>query len=294
MRIKTTNKAIFCKILLFCNTMEGLKSLLNKKLAFFLIALTTFIFAEAQNPSSGIILGVKIGSSKMLTEVSSDFSEHLSEFDHKPGLAADIEISKLLFNHFEIGSEINYSILQGETDDPQFTAIGNHHPFPTKPSGPVEYHNRLLGQKFFVGYYFRNFSNINRSYSLEPFLRTGVGYIDYAVELKYQDPEKGSIFGKGAGDYDQLVLSTAVYFLSAGLKTYITPQFFMNVSYSLNFVPYDFLDGVYNFNSDGSRADMNGLYSEIKIGFFFQSIGKGKNNSSGNRKKANLPFSSVN
>ncbi len=69
----------------------------------------------------------------------------------------------------------------------------------------------------------------------------------------------------------------------------------MNISYSRNYVPYDFLDVVYNYNSDGSRTDMNGVYSEIKIGFFFQSIGKGKKGTSlGNRKKANLPFSSVN
>lgn len=286
---------IFSRTLRFYGSMVRLNSLHYKKLAFSAFAITISIFAAAQNPPSGIIVGVKVGPSKMLTEISSDFSETLSEFDHKSGLAADIEISKLLFNHFEVGSSLNYSTLQGSTDNPQFTAIGNHHSLPTMPTEPVEYHNRLLGQKFFVGYYFRNFSEINRSYIPEPFLRAGIGYTDYAVELKYKNPESGSIFGKGTGKYDMIKLSTVIYHITAGLKTYITPQFFMNISYSLNYVPYDFLDGVYNYNSDGSRAEMNGLYSEIKLGFFFQSIGNGKrNNSSGKRRTGSLPFSSIN
>jgi len=218
-------RTIFLRILWFYGSMARLNSLHYKKLAFSVFAITISVFATAQPPPSIIIVGVKIGSSKMLTEISSDFSENLTEFDHQSGLAADIEISKLLFNHFEVGSNLNYSILQGSTDNPQFTAIGNHHSLPTMPTEPVEYHNRLLGQDFFVGYYFRNFSDINRSYIPEPFLRTGIGYIDYAVELKYQAPEKGSIFGKGTGEYRQVMLSTAVYFLSAGLKTDITPLF---------------------------------------------------------------------
>jgi len=233
----------------------------------------------AQKSSSGINIGIKAGSSKMITEITSDFSQHLTEFDHDPGLALDLEFSKFLGNHFEVGTSINLNILQGDTTSANFTSINNatNQLRDISVGDTVKYHNRLLGQRFFVSYYFRDFSNIEHAYQLEPFLRTGLGYIKYAVEVKSPGEEE-AIFGKGSDSFEQnkdISLFTAIYFLTAGVKTYLSPNFYINASYTINYVPYDFLDGVYNYNySDGSRADMKGLFSEFKIGIFFQTGGK--------------------
>lgn len=248
--------------------------------------------AWAQNPSSGINFGIKAGVSKMNTEITSDFSQHLTEFDHKPGLALDLEFSKFLFKHFEVGTSINFNILKGSTDSASFTAINTaSNQLKDIDSGSaVEYHNRLLGQRFFVGYYFRNFERINRLHSLEPFLQAGLGYINYAFEVKHPD-EEDAIFGKGTSSFAQnedVSLSTAIYFFTAGVKTYVSSNFFVTANYTINYVPHDFLDGVSNYQADGSRAGMNGLFSEFKIGFFFQTTGKGKQ--IGGRKHYSRPY----
>ncbi|MFV0591186.1 MAG: hypothetical protein ACK5M7_07360 [Draconibacterium sp.] len=263
-----------------------------KKVNLFVLLFFLFTGAYSQNPTSGIIFGTKIGVSQMLTEVTPDFKEHLTEFDHKPGFAMDLELSKLFFNHWEAGTDINFTNLKGETDNPDFTAIGNHHSMPAPIEDPVEYTNLLIGQKFFIGYYFRSFENITSPWTPEPFLRAGIGYIQYGAELKYQDPALGSIFGKGAGDYTNLSMSSMVLFLSAGVKSYVNPNFFINTTFTCNYTNYDYLDAVYNYYSDGTRADLRGIYTEIKVGLYFQSNGSGKGSSHSKGKTADpLPFS---
>lgn len=263
-----------------------------KKINILTFLLLIYSTAFAQDPTSGIIIGTKIGVSKMITEITPDFKEHLTEFDHKPGLAIDLEISKLLPNHWEIGTDIYLSNLRGENDNPDFTAEGFHYRMKDPIDDPVEYANRLMGQKFFVGYYFRSFENTSALFIPEPFLRAGIGYIQYGVEVKYQDPELGSIFGKGTGDFTNLSTSSMLFFLSAGVKSYLSPNFFVNTTVSCNYTNYDFLDGVYNYYSDGTRADLRGIYTELKIGLYFQTNGSGKSHRHIKGSSADpLPFS---
>lgn len=263
-----------------------------KKINIVTFLLLIYSTAFAQNPTSGIIIGTKVGASKMMTEITPDFKEHLTEFDHKPGLTIDLEISKLLLNHWEIGTDIFLTNLRGENDNPDFTAEGFHYKMKDPIDDPVEYTNRLTGQRFFVGYYFRSFENINALFTPEPFLRAGIGYLQYGVELKYQDPELGSIFGKGTGDFTNFSTSSMLFFLSAGVKSYFSPNFFINTTLSCNYTNYDFLDGVYNYYNDGTRADLRGIYTEFKLGFYFQTNGSGKSRRHGKGSSANpLPFS---
>jgi hypothetical protein len=246
--------------------------------------------ALAQNPSSGIIFGLNAGASRLVTEFSSGFKESVTEFDNKAGFAADLEVSKLLFNHFEVGTSINLANLKGDTDDPQFSAEGLHFQMMEDIVDPVEYINQLVGQKFFAGYYFRSFSKIKETWQPEPFIRAGIGYIHYSAELRYQDPALGLIFGKGIEGYDYN-LSTLLYSITAGVKVYAASNFFINTTYTLNYTNYDFLDVVHNYSSDGTFGDFNGIYSEFKVGIFFQTKGKGNRSaSSGARNATSLPF----
>lgn len=83
-----------------------------------------------------------------------------------------------------------------------------------------------------------------------------------------------------------------VLFLSAGIKSYLNPNFFVNTTFTCNYTNYDFLDGVYNYHADGTRADLRGIYSELKIGLYFQSNGGSgsKTHRAGNNRNP-LPFS---
>lgn len=248
--------------------------------------------ALAQNPSSGIIFGAKLGSTKLLKEVTPDFKQYSTEFDNKGGLAADFEISKLFWNHLEAGMDIGLSNISGTLEDPgtstnKYRIQGDF--FIRDLQGPLEYNNRLTSQRFFIGYYFRSFANLDGTMSPEPFVRVGAGYLSYGVELFENDQ---STSGKGTENYANLSMSSALFFATAGIKSYLSPNFFVNATYTLNYTNYDYLDAVFNFTYDGERIGMGGLYSEIKIGLFFQTNGSGKRpGSKHGRAGGSLPFS---
>lgn len=230
----------------------------------------------AQSPNSGIILGAKAGVSSFTTEINNNFEKQPHEFDHKMSPAFDIEISKLFLNHLEVGIQPGYSELKGDVQNPQFSAEGYHASMLQPISEPVEYHNQLFGMKFFAGYYFRRFERYQNNWRLEPFIRGGLGWIEYTSKLRYQDDPDNIIFGKNTDSYEKTDLATFVIFGAAGVKTYLNPNLFINISYTLNYTNYDFLDVVHNYTPTGSDANLKGLYSEIKIGIFYHSNGSDK------------------
>ncbi|WP_340112487.1 hypothetical protein [Maribellus mangrovi] len=265
--------------------------ILNLLLSVAVVLLSTSVLA--QNPVSGIIIGGNAGTSKMITEVSSDFKQHYTEFDQKSGFAGDLEIAKLLYNHFEVGTSFGISHLGGTLKDPsgsnnKYKLQGNQF-FIRDLESPLEYNNRLIQNKFFVGYYFRSFSNISETMKPEPFVRLGAGYISYGVEL-FQNGQSTS--GKGTENYPDLSMSSTIFFATAGVKSYISPNFFMNITFTCNYTNYDYLDAVFNFDTNEQRLGFGGLYSELKIGLFYQSSGKRKRGRSSKSNLApNLPFS---
>ncbi|WP_297087905.1 hypothetical protein [uncultured Draconibacterium sp.] len=254
-----------------------------------------FIVAQAcaQHPNAGLILGASAGMAKVSTELTPGFKTVPNEFNHKFAPAVSLELSKLLGNHFEIGTDVNLTLLKGDTDNPQFSAEGIHGAMKDPIAEPVEYNNQLFGQQLFVSYYFRTFEAYSPGYRLEPFVRTGIGYQAYTAGFKYIDaPDDELIFGKNKGNYKKYELFEAVYFVALGVKTKFSNHFFMNTTVSFNYSNYDFLDVVHNYNSDGSFADLRGLYTAFKIGFFYQSNEIGKHKSRrGQYNKPVLPFS---
>lgn len=271
---------------------------------FLLLTLSLFIghFSLAQDDfESGFNFGLKVGGSKLLGEMTSGFSETINEFNNQFGIASGIEISKYLSPHIEIGMQFGYSVLNGNSDDPLlFSAQGFHAAFPPPPDqvvDPVEYQNKLLGQNFFFRYYLGNVTN--QSY-FNPFISGGVGYLTYKSVFQYSDT-KEIIFGKGNEEYTSL--STAVFFAGAGFKTKVSSQFYLLTSVDFNLVNYDFLDVVHNYDEQGDRTVLNGLYTEIKIGIFYTTkAASGGGKSSGKKGKSsrskskpgnnsNLPFS---
>jgi hypothetical protein len=253
---------------------------------------------NAQNFSqSGINAGAKIGASKLLGEIPYGFSEIINEFDNKIGFASAFEISKYISPRWEIGIEIGYSVLNGNTFSPEFSAEGLQAGIPAEITNPVEYKNKLFGQNFFFRYFFKPAFSES---SFIPFIHAGGGYLNYNSIFKYIDSSNDDLlFGKGTEGYTKL--STPVFLLGTGCKTFLTNQIYLVTSIDFSMVTYDFLDVVHNYSDDGIRFEMIGLYTEFKIGIFYNFYKSGgetkEKNDKNKRKKSSsssnsyLPFS---
>ena len=228
------------------------------------ILVFTGSFSWAQRPLiNGVNFGAKAGGSKLITEIPNDFSGIINEFDNKAGLTFAPEISKYIFPHWEIGFEWNTSVLKGNTYSPSFSAIGIHAAMMEPITEPVEYNNELTGPGFFLRYYFKP---VTRATPVNPFIRIGYGNLHYKSVFKYINSEE-VIFEKGWILGSTLV--TPVFNLGTGVKTSISRDVYLLSSIDFNLVDYDFLDVVHNFDKAGNRLDLFGVYTEIKIGIYY-------------------------
>ncbi|MBN2634696.1 MAG: hypothetical protein JXR61_00395 [Prolixibacteraceae bacterium] len=241
---------------------------------------------------SGINIGVNAGGAKLTSEFVNNKS--IQEFSNNPGFTAGFEISKIMFQHIEIGTVFSHTKLSGETDQTNhFSAIGHHYAFMEPITGPTEYINKLTGQNFFVRYYF---NEAFKKSALNPFVKIDFGFLSYKSTFRYVGGED-IIFGKG--DENQPKLNTGMLALGTGFKTNLSKQLYLVASLDFNLVKYDFLDVVHNYDTDGNRMNnTTGLYSEFKIGVFYSSAkseirsgahGKRKNGKNG-KNNSDLPF----
>lgn len=257
------------------------------------LAVMCALFSRQLYAQSVINAGVKLGGSKLLGEIPTDFSGVINEFDNKIGFATALEFSKYLTQNWEIGVEIGYSNLNGSSQLSEFSAEGLQEGIPANISDPTEYKNKLFGQNAFLRYYFKPASSNS---VFIPFLRMGLGYLNYYSQFKYiASASDDLLFGKGSEGYNKL--STPVSILGTGFKSTISKELYVVSSIDLNIVNYDFLDVVHNYNNESQRIKIIGLNAEFKVGIFY-TINKteSKNNQKGKKKNSNpgtfdhLPF----
>jgi hypothetical protein len=265
-------------------------------LTFYSVSIINIINAQVFS-QSGINTGVKIGVSKLLGEIPYGFSEIINEYDNKTGFSADLEFSKYLSPHWEVGSEIGFSNLMGNTFTPEFSAEGLQDGIPAEIIEPVEYSNKLLGQNLFFRYFFKPYDSESL---FVPFVRAGGGYLSFHSKFKYIDaPDNDLLFGKGTAGYSNLTIP--VFFLGTGFKTPISQHIYLVTSIDFNMVNYDFLDVMHNYSDEGNRLELIGLYTEFKIGIFYNFNKSGDNKSKQNNQNTSqkgslsansyLPFS---
>jgi len=208
-------------------------------------------------------VGAKAGASRLLTEIPYSFSETINEFDNKAGFAFSLEASKFLSSRWETGLEWNNFTLKGNTSDPEFSAEGGVQAgIPKEITEPVEYNNHLNGLNLLFRYYFKP---VTEETAFNPFIRFGIGILHYNSVLKYTDSEE-VIFGT---DKYNINLNTPVFYLGTGFKTTLSPRFHMVTSIDFNLVDYDLLDVMHNYDQDGNRNELLGLYAEFKVGIFY-------------------------
>ena len=243
--------------------------LLRLRLKYFILFfsfLSLGVFAHAQK-ISGLNIGTEFGASRFIMEVPTDFSRKIVEFDSKFGFTTDIELTKYLSDHWELGIDLNYTTLNGDQYNPQFSAEG-HHTAIKDITEPVEYNNRLFGQKIFFRYYFISLNQKLKKVNGYPFINFGVGNIIYKSKFKYIDTgENDIIFGKGYDGFTNL--STAIYSLGGGVKMSWSSNLFLVLSINSNIVNYGFLDVMHNFDENGKKMDIIGGYLDLKIGIFY-------------------------
>jgi hypothetical protein len=262
---------------------------------FILFGISTGLFAQ-----SLINAGVKLGGAKLLGEIPNGNTSIVNEFNNKTGFALAFEISKYISPKWEIGVDFVNSNLKGSTNYPDFSAEGLQAGIPAEIVDPVEYDNKLVGQNIYFRYFFKPIST--ESYFI-PFLKAGGGYLNYTSKFKYIDaPDDDLLFGKGKEGYTDL--STPLFIFGAGVKSAISPNFYILTSVDLNMVSYDFLDVVHNYGDDNIRQQITGVYTEFKIGIFYSiknpnakekkdKKNESKNKKGGASKSSYLPFSPI-
>jgi len=251
---------------------------------YFLTLFLTFFFlcGIAQDGfESGINAGIQLGGSKLLGEMNGS-SGMIQEFNNQFGFSGAIEISKYLTPHFELGLGAGSSNLSGKLNNPSdLTAQGLHTAFIPEVYDPIEYTNKLTKLSLAGKYYLKSVANESL---FNPFLKAGVGYLTYNSELK--NMESGEIFF-GKGDENSANLSTGVAIAGVGFKTTLSPHLSLVASADFNFVNYDMLDVVHNYDSDENRIEVKGIFSELKIGIIYTTKAvTGGNKSSGKKGKS--------
>jgi hypothetical protein len=239
-----------------------------------LVVLSVFITLKSQAQIGGYAMGnakgiyftSKLGSSMLGTEFYSDFSGNVTEFSNRPGPSFGFEISKYITENFEAGADLSFFWLRGENDSPDFSAIGFHATMMEPITDPVEYTTRLYGPKIFTRYHL-NLSNSRKAHPVSIYFKTGFGILFYESELFYKYRNDNEIiFGKGIGANKTSKVSNAVYVLGSGFTYAISNRIDLNTAINFNFVNYDFLDVVHNFDSQGNRQNILGLFSDLTIG----------------------------
>ena len=133
--------------------------MLKSVLKYIVVSIPIFLLVTISNAQeskiSGLNVGLDVGASRFIAEIPYDFSHKIIEFENEFGLSFGIELTKYLSNHWEIGTKFNYSVLNGKTDNPSFSAEATKiPPFQEPITEPVEYNNILTGQNLFFRFYF--------------------------------------------------------------------------------------------------------------------------------------------
>lgn len=218
--------------------------------------------------TKGLSLTVKAGGSMLVTEIYSDFSGSVNEFYNQPGPGFGAELTKYLSGNLEAGADLSFSWLRGNNLAPDFTANGICHYMLEPVTEPVQYTTRLYGPKIFARYHFLP---AHKKQPFNLYLKAGAGILFYESELFYKyRTENKFIFGKGLGENKTTQVSNAVYVLGSGVCYNVGPRVAFNTSLNLNFVNYDFLDMVHNYDEAGNRRKITGLFSELSIGITIQ------------------------
>ncbi|SHF69466.1 hypothetical protein SAMN05444274_107214 [Mariniphaga anaerophila] len=262
--------------------------------SFTLIFFLTFFpgiksYSSTTDKNGNWSFSVGTGISILSREFSKDLVLLDNEFQHQPGWALDINIGRTLGNHWEPNLRLGLFNLYGESNSPDFSAVGQHFSL----SGviyllPVQYATNGGSVSGIMRYYIKSFSNKKRTgFYFNPFLEAGAGTNFFSTELRYKnpppDPSKTVIFDKGVNS-KETTANIAQYTFGLGTKLGDPRKMHFVISYNFDIVNYACLDAVHNYTG-AERNHARGIISKFMAGVV---IPLGRGNSSEN---SYLPWS---
>jgi hypothetical protein len=235
---------------------------------------------------------IQFGSNMLLGELRKDLSQITNDMTNYPGLSANFQISKMVWERIDIGSEIGYSSCSGINEKPStinYLTLSNKfnneqvHFLPY----PVKYNTYLYNLGLFSKYSFINFRTYPRSYiKINMFIQLGLGLfymkslMGYQEKINYQlagltDPLFSTKRDLKLSDQFQAYLNSAL-----GFNYQISERFFISVEMSFYLYNTGLLDGVYNISNkltpDVSNPDLDqysipafDLSGKLLVGFTY-------------------------
>lgn len=251
----------------------------------FIFSLNSIAGSSSKPKNTRWTASVSGGVAQLVREFTNDFQFLENEFQHNPGWALNLNVGRRLGKRLEPGISFGVYKLSGTAEQADFTANGIHASFKDiYPGIPVEYDNISSSLLLFMRYYFREFSNqkYNRV-RFDPYAEISGGMNIFATELFYQTTPPGKdrpvIFQKSGPN------KGIVGQLSVGLGTQVGfgSKWKLTVSLNTDWVNYDCLDGVHNYNNEGERNHAKDIVSRLMVGMVIPiGAASGGNSSSGN------------
>lgn len=228
----------------------------------------------------------RIGTGWLLKEITTDFIILDNEFNHTPGLAIDLSLSRTYGEKWEPGIMLSIYSLTGESDLPLFSANNFHSAFSNLYQAPVKYITVSTSLSAYCRYYPIKHSKKNtKQIRLNPYVELGTGINYFFTEVGYKTTPSGTtspvIFQKGTGEKPRTHPGNVAE-ISLGLGTKIELPSDLNMILGLNtdIVNYDCLDAVHNYYEDGERTHAKGIVPRIMIGVVVPISNKSRSGSS--------------
>lgn len=251
----------------------------------FIFSLNSIAGSSSKPKNTRWTASVSGGVAQLVREFTNDFQFLENEFQHNPGWALNLNVGRRLGKRLEPGISFGVYKLSGTAEQADFTANGIHASFKDiYPGIPVKYDNISSSLLLFMRYYFREFSNqkYNRV-RFDPYAEISGGMNIFATELFYQTTPPGKdrpvIFQKSGPN------KGIVGQLSVGLGTQVSfgSKWKLTVSLNTDWVNYDCLDGVHNYNNNGERNHAKDIVSRLMVGMVIPiGAASGGDSSSGN------------
>ena len=211
----------------------------------------------------------RTGTALLLKEITPDFKFLENEFRHQSGLTVDFSISNNIKNRWEPGIIFSAYRLSGQSDLPDFSAVGNHHAFINLYQSPVEYVTVSTSISGFIRYYFLNNSGKRKnSVYLQPYAEIGAGMNYFFTELGYSVPPEGIsqiIFYKGTQKSGPGPGNVAQIIAGLGAKAILPGNVDLLISLNTDIVNYDCLDTVHNYTNE-KRNHASSIVPKFLIG----------------------------
>ena len=205
-------------------------------------------------------LTLQTGATLLVGEVNNNFSGLNNNMNNLPQVAINIQMAKMIYERFDLGTEIGISRYQGKNKFPSDVGfLVNSGQYDNFLPYPINYQSDISNLSIYAKYNFINFRSFETGFiKLNLFVRFGVGIAYISSKLGYEDPANYIIAGLSdplwaSGRYSSS--NKKVHFIAGpaiGLNYQLSDRFFISAETSFQVINADYIDGITNsYNHSG-------------------------------------------